>query len=87
MKNISSTLNLIHCKNKNEKIENILKKNNINKCIQWCERNNISHNKSNISTNIFSELKYFFILYNEFTKIYETLLFLIKLFCSFSCLQ
>ena len=52
IENISSTLNLIHCKNKNEKIETF-KKNNINKCIQWCERNNISHNKSNISTNIF----------------------------------
>lgn len=52
IENISSTLNIIHCKNKNEKIE-ILKKNNINKCIQWCEKNNISYNKSATLTNIF----------------------------------
>jgi hypothetical protein len=52
IENISSTLNIIHCKNKNEKLE-ILKKNNINKCIQWCEKNNISYNKYATSTNIF----------------------------------
>jgi hypothetical protein len=52
IENISSTLNMIHCKNKNEKLETF-KKNNINKCIQWCEKNNISHNKSATSTNIF----------------------------------
>jgi hypothetical protein len=52
IENISSTLNMIHCKNKNEKLETF-KKNNINKCIQWCEKNNISHNKTSTSTNIF----------------------------------
>jgi cap1 methyltransferase len=52
IENISSTLNMIHCKNKNEKLETF-KKNNINKCIQWCEKNNISHNKSATSINIF----------------------------------
>ena len=52
IENISGTLNLINCKNKNDKIES-LKKNNINKCIHWCEKNNISYNKCNSSTNIF----------------------------------
>ena len=52
IENISGTLNLINCKNKNDKIES-LKKININKCIHWCEKNNISYNKCNSSTNIF----------------------------------
>jgi 23S rRNA U2552 (ribose-2'-O)-methylase RlmE/FtsJ len=52
IENISCTLNLIGCKNKNEKIETF-KKNNIQKCIQWCERNNIPCNKSITTTNIF----------------------------------
>lgn len=52
IENISSTLNMICCKNKNEKLENF-KKNNIQKCITWCEKNNIHHNKNVISTNIF----------------------------------
>jgi len=52
IENISCTLNLIGCKNKNEKLETF-KKNNIQKCIQWCERNNIPYNKSVPNTNIF----------------------------------
>ena len=52
IENISSTLSMISCKNKIEKIE-ILKKNNIQKSITWCEKNNILHNKNVISTNIF----------------------------------
>ena len=52
IENISCTLNLIGCKNKNEKLETF-KKNNIQKCIQWCERNNIPNNKSVVTTNIF----------------------------------
>jgi len=52
IENISCTLNLIGCKNKNEKLETF-KKNNIQKCIQWCERNNIPFNKSVATTNIF----------------------------------
>ena len=43
---------MICCKNKNDKLE-LLKKNNIQKSISWCEKNNIQHNKNVISTNIF----------------------------------
>jgi len=52
IENINHTLNLISCKNKNEKIET-LKKSNIQKSSQWCEKNNIVHNKNLASTNIF----------------------------------
>ena len=52
IENILSTLNMICCKSKNEKLE-LLKKNNIQKSINWCEKNNIQHNKNVISTNIF----------------------------------
>ena len=52
IENINATLNLIACKNNTEKIE-ALKKNNIQKCTQWCEKNNIIHNQNLISTNIF----------------------------------
>jgi len=52
IENITHTLNLISCKNKSEKIET-LKKNNIQKCTYWCEKNNIVHNKNLASTNIF----------------------------------
>tara|TARA_R110002012_G_scaffold317381_1_gene533652 strand:- start:44 stop:1207 length:1164 start_codon:yes stop_codon:yes gene_type:complete len=52
IENILSTLNMICCKNKNEKLE-LLKKNNIQKSITWCEKNNIQYNKNVISTNIF----------------------------------
>jgi len=52
IENISYTLNLIGCKNKNEKLET-LKKNNIQKCIYWCDKNKIPYNKSITATNIF----------------------------------
>lgn len=52
IENINATLNLICCKNKNERLEN-LKKNHIQKSIQWCDRNNIPHNKSSTPINIF----------------------------------
>ena len=51
IENINSTLSLIN-NSKNDKLEN-LKKNNIQKCIQWCEKHNIPHNKSLLSNNIF----------------------------------
>ena len=51
MENISSTLNLIKTK-KREKIEN-LKKNNIQKCLVWCQKNGIPYNKTVQNTNIF----------------------------------
>ena len=52
MENISSTINLMLFKNKTERLET-LKKNNITKCIQWCEKYNIPHNKTQNTTNIF----------------------------------
>ena len=52
IENISATINLIHSKNKNEKIET-LKKININKAIAWCEKYNIPYNKQLVNTNIF----------------------------------
>lgn len=52
IENINATLNLISCKNRNEKLD-ILKKNNIQKCNTWCEKNNIVHNKNLLSTNVF----------------------------------
>ena len=47
---ISNTLNLIN-NNKPEKIENI-KKNNIQKCVSWCQKYNLPFNKINLSNNI-----------------------------------
>ena len=52
IENISLTINLLLFKNKNDKLET-LKKNNIFKCIQWCEKYNIPHNKTQTTTNIF----------------------------------
>ncbi len=43
IENIHYTLSLIDNKHKQEKIDNIIK-NNIQKCIYWCGRNNVSHN-------------------------------------------
>tara|TARA_B100002052_G_scaffold178236_1_gene162253 strand:+ start:7932 stop:9110 length:1179 start_codon:yes stop_codon:yes gene_type:complete len=47
---ISNTLNLIN-NNKPEKIESI-KKNNIQKCVSWCQKYNLPFNKINFSNNI-----------------------------------
>jgi 23S rRNA U2552 (ribose-2'-O)-methylase RlmE/FtsJ len=52
IENINSTLTLFSCKNKNEKIET-MKKNYIQKCIQWCEKYNINYNKVLTNHNIF----------------------------------
>lgn len=43
IENIHYTLSLIDNKHKQEKIDNIIK-NNIQKCIYWCSRNNVAHN-------------------------------------------
>ena len=51
IENIISTLNLIMNKS-TEKNEN-LKKANIQKCLQWCEKHNISHHKVIQTVNIF----------------------------------
>tara|TARA_B110000967_G_scaffold184901_1_gene204728 strand:+ start:252 stop:1415 length:1164 start_codon:yes stop_codon:yes gene_type:complete len=52
IENINSTISLFSCKNKNDKIET-LKKNFIQKCIQWCEKYNIPYNEVSINNNIF----------------------------------
>ncbi len=52
IENIVSTINIISCKNKNEKIDT-LKKNCIQRCIQWCEKYGIPHNKTLTNSNIF----------------------------------
>lgn len=62
LENISNTINLIitnNSSNKNlhDKLETI-KKNNINKCINWCKLNNIPYTKDlQLSTNIFNSRK------------------------------
>ena len=45
-------INLIKNKNREEKLES-LKKNNIQKCIQWCEKYKIPYNKFSDKVNIF----------------------------------
>lgn len=51
IENISATINLIE-NTKQEKLE-IIKKNNINKCISWCQKYGLLHNKNIPSSNIF----------------------------------
>jgi hypothetical protein len=45
-------INIFKSTNREEKIE-LLKRNHIQKCIQWCEKNNLAHNKFIDSVNIF----------------------------------
>lgn len=45
-------INIFKNKNKDDKIES-LKRNHIQKCIQWCERNQLPHNKFTDKVNIF----------------------------------
>ena len=52
IENISSTINLMSYKNRNDKLE-LYKKNNIYKCIRWCEKYNVPHNKTQVTNNIF----------------------------------
>jgi len=52
IENINNTLNLFSCRNNNDKME-LLKKNNIQKCIRWCETHNIERNENLMSANIF----------------------------------
>jgi len=51
VENISTTLNLI-ANNKSDKLE-FLKKNNIHKCISWCQQHQLEYNVSVQSNNIF----------------------------------
>jgi hypothetical protein len=49
-------INIFKNKNKDEKIE-VLKRNHIQKCIQWCEKNQLPHNKFVERVNIFLNAK------------------------------
>jgi len=53
---LDQTINVLRNKNKQEKIE-ILKRSHIQKCIQWCEKNQLPHNKFIDKTNIFLNIK------------------------------
>lgn len=57
IENISFTLGLVNNKNKQEKLEN-MKRNNIQKCIQWCEKYTIPHEKIVCNDNIFLQNKF-----------------------------
>jgi len=48
----NQTMNLIKNKNRDEKMEN-MKRSHIQKCIQWCEKNQLPHNKFIDKVNIF----------------------------------
>ena len=49
-------INIFKNKNKDEKLET-LKRNHIQKCVQWCEKNQIPHNKFTDKINIFLNSK------------------------------
>ena len=49
-------INIFKNKNREEKVEN-LKRINIQKCIQWCEKNQLPHNKFTDNVNIFLNSK------------------------------
>lgn len=52
IENITATINIIMCKNKQDKLE-LYKKNCIMRCIQWCEQYNIPCNRLITNSNIF----------------------------------
>lgn len=52
LETMEQVINLLKNKNKEDKIES-LKKNNIQKCIQWCEKHKIPYNKFVDKVNIF----------------------------------
>ena len=52
IENINSTINLINSRTSNEKLESI-RKQNIQKCINWCSKYKIAHNKSLLLANNF----------------------------------
>jgi hypothetical protein len=53
---IDQIINIVKNKNKDDKIETI-KRQNIQKCIQWCEKYKIPHNKFLDKTNIFLNMQ------------------------------
>jgi hypothetical protein len=56
LESIDQVINILKNKNKEDKIENI-KKSNIQKCVIWCEKFKIPHNKFSEKVNIFLPLK------------------------------
>jgi len=50
IENIHYTLNLVDCNNKDDKY-NILMKNNIKKCVDWCVKYNVPYNNINFNNN------------------------------------
>lgn len=52
IENINATINLIMCKNKQDKLE-IIKQNCVLRCIQWCIQYNIPCNNLTTNSNIF----------------------------------
>jgi low affinity Fe/Cu permease len=56
LESFDQIINIFKNKNREEKIEN-LKRNHIQKCIQWCEKNQIPHNKFIDQINIFLNYK------------------------------
>lgn len=56
IENINYTISLIDNKKSSEKIEQI-KKNNIQKCVNWCIKHNVSYHKNYSYTNIFLNSK------------------------------
>ena len=53
---LDQIINIIKNKNKDDKIDTI-KRQNIQKCIQWCEKYKIPHNKFLDKTNIFLNIQ------------------------------
>jgi 23S rRNA U2552 (ribose-2'-O)-methylase RlmE/FtsJ len=64
LESIDQIINIFKNKNKDEKIE-LLKKVNIQKCISWCEKYKIPHNKFIDKQNIFLPLKKYNDIYFE----------------------
>lgn len=56
LENMVLIINTIKNRNKDDKIE-LMKRNNIQKCILWCEKYKIPHNKFIDKTNIFLHIK------------------------------
>jgi hypothetical protein len=52
IQNIHFTLSLIENKPKYDKLESLIQ-NNIEKCMDWCERYSLPYNVMNVPTNIF----------------------------------
>ena len=65
LESLDQIVNILKNKNREDKIE-LLKKNNIQKCIVWCDKYKIPYNKFSEQVNIFLP---FFKSSNEFTSL------------------